>query len=219
MHPLIEEAMKKAAIVWLTVADARPYGVWCLWTDGALYLVSGPGEQPAPGLAEATEALVTARGDHGGRIVYSDSPSPGSSPEATSHTPNPSADEPLAGSSRTPRSGANTRVCAMRVSGSQAKTLTSPPPAGVPTARATASGRTDRYGQSRPQPAIRGAGPAKSSAARPAEASSGAGSSSGPTVGVPPVSVAAPSSCTKIGSSPAPHSCTTSPAPVPVRRA
>ncbi len=69
MDPLVEEAMKKAAIVWLTVADARPYGVWCLWLDGALYVVSGPGEQPAPGLAEATGALVTARGDHGGRIV------------------------------------------------------------------------------------------------------------------------------------------------------
>jgi hypothetical protein len=31
--------------------------------------VSGPGEQPAPGLAQASTAIVTARGDHGGRIV------------------------------------------------------------------------------------------------------------------------------------------------------
>ena len=68
MHPLVEEAMKKAAIVWLSTGG-RPYGVWCLWVDDALYVVSGPGEQPAPGLAEATGALVTARGDHGGRIV------------------------------------------------------------------------------------------------------------------------------------------------------
>src|SRR2546430_14324759 len=60
--------MKKAAIVWLSTGG-RPYGVWCLWVDDALYVVSGPGEQPAPGLAEATGALVTARGDHGGRIV------------------------------------------------------------------------------------------------------------------------------------------------------
>src|SRR6266513_377860 len=29
------------------------------------------------------------------RTVYRDSPSPGSSPEATSHTPNPRADEPV----------------------------------------------------------------------------------------------------------------------------
>jgi hypothetical protein len=69
MHPLVEEAMKKAAIVWLATAGGRPYGVWCLWVDRALYVVSGPGEQPAPGLAETPEALVTVRGDHGGRIL------------------------------------------------------------------------------------------------------------------------------------------------------
>lgn len=61
--------MKKAAIAWLTVDGQPPYPVWCLWIDGALYLVSGAGEQPAPGLAEAATAVVSARGDHGGRIV------------------------------------------------------------------------------------------------------------------------------------------------------
>jgi hypothetical protein len=65
---LVEEVMKKAAVVWLTV-DGRPYPVWCLWIDGALYVVSGAGEQSAPGLAEASAALVSARGDHGGRVV------------------------------------------------------------------------------------------------------------------------------------------------------
>jgi hypothetical protein len=69
MHPLVDEVMKKAAIVWLTVDGGRPYPVWCLWIGDALYVVSGPGEQPAPGLAEAATALVTARGDHGGRVV------------------------------------------------------------------------------------------------------------------------------------------------------
>jgi hypothetical protein len=69
VHPLITEAMKKAAIAWLTVAGRPAYPVWCTWIDEALYLVSGPGEQPAPGLAEAATAGVTARGDHGGRIV------------------------------------------------------------------------------------------------------------------------------------------------------
>jgi hypothetical protein len=69
MQPLVSEAMKKAAIAWLGV-DGRPeYAVWCLWVDDALYVVSGPGEQPAPGLAEASTAEVSARGDHGGRIV------------------------------------------------------------------------------------------------------------------------------------------------------
>ncbi len=70
MQPLVDEAMKKAAVAWLTVPGAGPaYAVWCLWIDGALYLVSGPGEQKAPGLPEAVGVVVTARGDHGGRIV------------------------------------------------------------------------------------------------------------------------------------------------------
>jgi hypothetical protein len=66
--PLIDEAMKKATVAWLTVPGAGPaYLVWCMWIDGALYVVSGPGEQATPGLADT--AVVTARGDHGGRIV------------------------------------------------------------------------------------------------------------------------------------------------------
>lgn len=69
MDQLIAEAMKKAAVAWLSVADRAPYPVWCLWFDEALLVVSGPAEQPAPGLAQASSAAVTARGDHGGRIV------------------------------------------------------------------------------------------------------------------------------------------------------
>ena len=68
-HPLIDEVTKKAPVAWLTVGEAPAYLVWCLGLEGALYVVSGPGEQPAPGLAEASEALVTARGDHGGRVA------------------------------------------------------------------------------------------------------------------------------------------------------
>jgi len=70
MHPLVEEAMKKAAVAWLAVpGQTGPYPVWCLWLDGSLWLVSGPGEQPAPGLADASAVNVSTRGDHGGRIV------------------------------------------------------------------------------------------------------------------------------------------------------
>jgi hypothetical protein len=70
MHPLIQEAMKKAAVAWLA-APGIPggYPVWCLWLDDALYLVSGEGEQPAPGLAEGFTVDVSVRGDHGGRIL------------------------------------------------------------------------------------------------------------------------------------------------------
>jgi len=67
---LIEEAAKKAAIAWLSVPGVgTDYLVWTTWLDGALYVVSGPEEQAAPGLAEAGRVDVSLRGDHGGRIV------------------------------------------------------------------------------------------------------------------------------------------------------
>jgi hypothetical protein len=69
MHPLIAEAMRKAAVCWLSVGGAPAYPVWCAWADDGLQIVCGPGEQPAPGLADASTADVTARGDHGGAIV------------------------------------------------------------------------------------------------------------------------------------------------------
>jgi hypothetical protein len=69
-HPLIEEAAKKAAVAWLLVPSAEPaYPVWCAWLSGALFVVSGEGEQAAPGLAEASTAQVMLRGDHLGRIA------------------------------------------------------------------------------------------------------------------------------------------------------
>lgn len=67
--PLVAEAIKKAAVAWVSIDDGPAYALWCLPVDGALYVVSGPGEQSAPGLAEAQTAAVTLRGDHGGRIV------------------------------------------------------------------------------------------------------------------------------------------------------
>jgi hypothetical protein len=67
--PLVDEAMKKAAVAWVSVPGGPALALWCLPLEGALFVVSGPGEQSAPGLADATEAQVTLRGDHGGRIV------------------------------------------------------------------------------------------------------------------------------------------------------
>ncbi len=70
MHALVAEAMKKAAIIWVsTAADQPPYPLWCFPIDDALYLVTGGDEQPAPGLTGVDVATVSARGDHGGRIV------------------------------------------------------------------------------------------------------------------------------------------------------
>jgi hypothetical protein len=67
--PLVDEAMKKAAVCWVSVGGGPAYALWCLSLDGALMVVTGPGEQSAPGLADADAAEVTMRGDHGGRIV------------------------------------------------------------------------------------------------------------------------------------------------------
>jgi hypothetical protein len=68
-HPVVDEAIKKAALAWVAVADGPALALWCMPLDGSLYVVSGPGEQQAPGLAEAARASVTVRGDHGGRIA------------------------------------------------------------------------------------------------------------------------------------------------------
>ncbi len=68
-HPVVAEAIKKAAISWVSVADGPALALWCVPIEGALHVISGPGEQAAPGLAEARSAQVRLRGDHGGQIV------------------------------------------------------------------------------------------------------------------------------------------------------
>ncbi|SHN33439.1 hypothetical protein [Cryptosporangium aurantiacum] len=68
-HPLVAEAMKKAAVGWLST-DGRPAtAAWLTWVDGAAYVVHEGPEQPIPGLAEASECRVGVRGEHGGRIL------------------------------------------------------------------------------------------------------------------------------------------------------
>ncbi|HEY6594287.1 MAG TPA: hypothetical protein VI011_09280 [Asanoa sp.] len=66
---VVDEAIKKAAVAWVSVDDGPARALWCLPLDGSLYVISGHGEQPAPGLAGAATAQVSLRGDHGGRIV------------------------------------------------------------------------------------------------------------------------------------------------------
>jgi hypothetical protein len=66
---VLEEAIKKAAVAWISVADGPARALWCMPVEAALAVVSGPGEQFAPGLAEAQHATVRLRGDHGGLIV------------------------------------------------------------------------------------------------------------------------------------------------------
>ena len=66
---LVAEAIKKAAIAWISVGDDPPRGLWVMPLEGALIVLSGPGEQQSPGLAEATRASVRLRGDNGGLIL------------------------------------------------------------------------------------------------------------------------------------------------------
>ncbi len=54
VHALVAEAMRKAALAWLEVPGERPMAAWIIWHEDALYVVHGGGEQPLPGLADAT---------------------------------------------------------------------------------------------------------------------------------------------------------------------
>jgi hypothetical protein len=67
--PLVEEAIKKAAVAWVSVGDGPALPLWCMPLEGSLVVVCGPGEQSAPGLAEVATATVRLRGDTGGLIV------------------------------------------------------------------------------------------------------------------------------------------------------
>lgn len=82
---LVAEATRRAGVVWLTVPrSSTAFPVWHIWRTvsdseqgspgppppGALYLVTGPGEQPAPGLAAATRVTVTVPSkESGGALV------------------------------------------------------------------------------------------------------------------------------------------------------
>lgn len=66
---LVAEAIKKAGIAWIAVADGPARGLWVMPLDGSLIVVCGPGEQAAPELAGAASASVRLRGDSGGLIV------------------------------------------------------------------------------------------------------------------------------------------------------
>ena len=70
VHPLIGEAMRKAALAWLEVPGQRAVAAWIVWHEGAGYVVHGGGEQPLSGLADADRCRVVVRsGDNGARIV------------------------------------------------------------------------------------------------------------------------------------------------------
>ncbi|MDQ3715350.1 MAG: hypothetical protein M3381_04860 [Actinomycetota bacterium] len=74
----VEAAMKTGGVVWLqpcpvTVGTgASPPGtgpVWYVWSEGACYLLTGPGEQPLPGIVHGGRCHVTTRDSAGGRAM------------------------------------------------------------------------------------------------------------------------------------------------------
>ena len=68
--PLVAEASRKAGLLWISVGGRRAAPAWHVWRDDRTYVVTGPGEQPLPGLADADRCDVTVRSaDSGGRIV------------------------------------------------------------------------------------------------------------------------------------------------------
>ncbi|ACZ91051.1 hypothetical protein [Streptosporangium roseum] len=68
---VIEEGAKKSGVLWLSLD--RPRLAWHAWHDGAIYVVTGGGEQSLPGLAGSGEVQVTLRSkDNGGRLVVFD---------------------------------------------------------------------------------------------------------------------------------------------------
>jgi len=69
---VLEEALKKAALAWVSVGDGPALGLWCMPLDGSLIFITGPGEQFAPGRADATRATARLRGDTGGLIVVAE---------------------------------------------------------------------------------------------------------------------------------------------------
>ncbi|MEV7011886.1 hypothetical protein [Streptosporangium sp. NPDC051022] len=65
---VIEEGARKSGVLWLSLD--RPRLAWHVWHDGAIYLVTGGGEQELPRLTESDRVQVTLRSkDNGVRLI------------------------------------------------------------------------------------------------------------------------------------------------------
>lgn len=73
----LDQALSKSTIVWLDVAQpdgARANAaVWYGYENGRIYVLTGPGEQPVPGIATASQVRIIARSkDVQSRVAESD---------------------------------------------------------------------------------------------------------------------------------------------------
>lgn len=57
---LLDEALKKGALVWVEIGG-RSHARWHAWTNDHVYLLTGPGEQPDPGLGLVRSVSVLVR--------------------------------------------------------------------------------------------------------------------------------------------------------------
>lgn len=73
---LLAEAANKSDVAWLRLPDGATHPIWFVWHDDgnprgagpALYIVSGPGEQPLPWLPSEVEVIFRSK-DTRGRLL------------------------------------------------------------------------------------------------------------------------------------------------------
>jgi hypothetical protein len=69
---ILDEALKKGALVWVEV-ESRGHARWHAWTGEHVYLLTGAGEQPDPGLVPGGTVRVVVRSkDNRHRLIAFD---------------------------------------------------------------------------------------------------------------------------------------------------
>ncbi|WP_246107850.1 hypothetical protein [Saccharothrix saharensis] len=61
IEQVLDNALRKAAAVWIRPDGHEPRLVWALWRDGAVLVAVGGTEQQVPGLADGVTCTVTVR--------------------------------------------------------------------------------------------------------------------------------------------------------------
>lgn len=58
---MLDTALRKAGAVWVSVPGHPARLVWTVWRERALWVLSAPGEQEVPGLADGAACTVVLR--------------------------------------------------------------------------------------------------------------------------------------------------------------
>lgn len=69
VSPDVDDALRRAGVVWVALDDLPPVLVWHLWHEDVLWLVCDGPEQPLPGAATAGRAVVTVRSRPAGQVL------------------------------------------------------------------------------------------------------------------------------------------------------